>query len=144
MNGVPTRCDGGICYGKDGTDLCQMFNYPCGRAQPTTPPTTPAPALSCAKPCNLQFALDGIRSSSTSNIVNVNGNYYVTFIHPLITFIQLDSSLKSPPSATFPPTSAVLRTLQTQTCARGWGSLHSLENRTLHNLDLQKILKFQN
>jgi len=76
LNGVPTRCDGGICYGKDGTDLCQMFNYPCGRAQPTSPPTTPAPALSCAKPCNLQFALDGIRSSSTSNIVNVNVGFF--------------------------------------------------------------------
>ena len=130
MNDVLTRCDGGICYGKDYTALCKMFNYPCGRTQPTTLPTTPAPAISCAKPCNLQFAFNRIRSSSTSNIVNVNGNYYVTFIHPLRTFIKLDSSLKSPPSATFPPTSAVLRTLQAQTCARGWGSSHSLGNRT--------------
>merc|ERR1712013_800310 len=72
LNGVPSRCDNGICHSKDGTDLCRMFNYPCGRnTPPTTPPTT-APTVSCSRPCNLQFILKGIRGSASSNIVNVN------------------------------------------------------------------------
>merc|ERR1712050_253395 len=75
LNGVPTRCDNGVCHSKDGTDLCGMFRYPCGHNIPptTTPATTPPPpALSCARPCNLRFVLDNIRGSATSNIVTVN------------------------------------------------------------------------
>jgi len=76
LNGVPTRCDNGVCHSKDGTDLCGMFRYPCGHNIPptTTPPATtpPPPALSCARPCNLRFVLDQIRGSATSNIVTVN------------------------------------------------------------------------
>jgi len=72
LNGVPSRCDNGICHSKDGTDLCRMFNYPCGRNTPATTPPTPPPTVSCARPCNLQFVLNGIRSSATSNIVNIN------------------------------------------------------------------------
>merc|ERR1719154_1062438 len=67
LNGIATRCDGGKCYAKDGTtDLCQVFNNPCGQTQPATP------SLSCNKPCSLKFVLDGIRGSATSNMVNVN------------------------------------------------------------------------
>jgi len=73
LNGVPTRCEGGICSAKDGTDLCRMFNYPCGHA---TQATTPPPALTCAKPCNLRFVLDSIRASATSNIVNINVGFF--------------------------------------------------------------------
>jgi len=72
LNGVPSRCDGGVCYSKDGTNLCQMFGNPCGQA----PTTTPAPGINCAKPCNLRFVLDGIRGSATSNIVNVNVGFF--------------------------------------------------------------------
>merc|ERR1711915_1028586 len=72
LNGVPSRCDGGVCYAKDGTNLCQMFGNPCGQA----PTTTPAPGINCAKPCNLRFVLDGIRGSATSNIVNVNVGFF--------------------------------------------------------------------
>eukprot|EP00091_Calanus_sinicus_P025338 TRINITY_DN961_c0_g1_i11.p1 TRINITY_DN961_c0_g1~~TRINITY_DN961_c0_g1_i11.p1 ORF type:complete len:393 (-),score=100.03 TRINITY_DN961_c0_g1_i11:80-1258(-) len=49
--------------------------------------------------------------------------------HLTLSMLMLDSSPKSPPPATFPPTSAALRTCQTQTCARGWDSSHSLGNR---------------
>ena len=69
MNGVPTLCDAGTCHAKDGTDLCKMFNYPCGK----TPAVPSVPSLTCAKPCSLAFALGGVRGSATSNMVNVNG-----------------------------------------------------------------------
>merc|ERR1711892_1151427 len=69
LNGVPTRCDAGICHAKDGSDLCQMFNSPCGKTQA-------APSLSCTKPCSLGFALDGLRNSATSNMVNVNVGFF--------------------------------------------------------------------
>merc|ERR1712203_970475 len=77
LNGVPSQCNKGICYSKDGTDLCKMFDYPCGRdATTTTPASTPAvtlapPTVSCTKPCNLKFALYGIENTTTSNIVNM-------------------------------------------------------------------------
>merc|ERR1719427_877374 len=43
------------------------------------------------------------------------------------------SSLKFLQFATFQPTCAVLRTIQTLTCARGWDFSHSLENKKLCN-----------
>jgi len=70
LNGIPTRCDGGQCYAKDGTNLCQLFNNPCGQTQAATP------SLTCSKPCNLKFVLDGIRSSASSSMVNVNVGFF--------------------------------------------------------------------
>merc|ERR1719342_1797642 len=73
LNGVPSKCTNGYCYGKDGTDLCSMFGNPCGQttttqAPTTTPQTSP---LTCSKPCYLKFALDPIRNQVTENTINV-------------------------------------------------------------------------
>merc|ERR1712168_1546116 len=42
---------------------------------------------------------------------------------------MLDCSQEFQQFVIFPPTSAAQLTLQTQTCAKGWGSLQYLENR---------------
>merc|ERR1712215_243441 len=72
LNGVPTHCEAGHCYAKDGTDLCQMFNNPCGH---TNTPTVPS--LTCSKPCNMAFALNSANlNSATSNMVNLNVGFF--------------------------------------------------------------------
>jgi len=73
LNGVPSKCTNGYCYGKDGTDLCSMFGNPCGQTTTTQAPTTTPQAspLTCSKPCYLKFALDPIRNQVTENIINV-------------------------------------------------------------------------
>merc|ERR1719300_165267 len=75
LNGIAANCINGECTAKDGSDLCRTFNYPCGRPSQITATTTTTvkPAtISCSKPCNLKFALDAVRGSATSNIINVN------------------------------------------------------------------------
>jgi len=32
LNGIPSVCSGGFCYSTNGVNLCQYFNFPCGRA----------------------------------------------------------------------------------------------------------------
>ena len=79
VNGIPAICNRGVCYSRDGTDICRMFGNPCGTAITTT---TPAPttstasylsSVSCKQPCYLKSALDSIRNQVSSNVINVNG-----------------------------------------------------------------------
>merc|ERR1712064_254109 len=72
LNGVPSVCENGYCYAKDGTDLCSMFGNPCGQTTTTqAPTTTQASPLTCPNPCFLKFALDPIRGLVTTNVINV-------------------------------------------------------------------------
>jgi V8-like Glu-specific endopeptidase len=50
LNGIPARCDAGLCYAKDGSDLCDFFSYPCG-GRPSNG------GLSCSNPCLLDRAI---------------------------------------------------------------------------------------
>jgi len=69
LNGISSVCSGGVCYAKDGRDLCAMFGVSCSR--PTTTPAPPQSPLSCSSPCNLKFVLDSIRHQVNTDIVNV-------------------------------------------------------------------------
>ena len=43
VNNIPARCDSGLCYATDGSNLCQRLNYPCGGAPVTTTLAPPSP-----------------------------------------------------------------------------------------------------
>jgi len=67
LNNIPSSCTQGQCYAKDGRNLCQLFNNPCGSSQQT---------VSCARPCNLGFYLSQPAVVATlpanQNVVTIN------------------------------------------------------------------------
>jgi len=67
LNGILSYCDQGYCSAVDGSDLCQIFNNPCGQTQEEL--------LSCANPCQLDGALfrlmDQYASGQLPRLVNV-------------------------------------------------------------------------
>lgn len=71
LNGTPVTCYYGLCSARDGTDLCHKLGNPCRNYQTTEPP-----ALTCPKPCNLQFALGTLQASGRTGLVNVKIGYY--------------------------------------------------------------------
>ena len=99
VNGIDSVCNAGVCYAKDGKDLCAIFGVSCRVSAPTTTSTTtPAPQsqLSCHNPCNLGFVLDTIRGQVSTNLVNVYGGQCLMSDNNII--ISKQSGVFPPPA----------------------------------------------
>ena len=93
LNGIPVSCTSGICSARDGSNVCEVFNYPCGgrpavEATTTLPTTTTTPKptttasttfLTCSRPCYLGKALANLmtqyQNAELSRNVIVNIGY---------------------------------------------------------------------
>jgi len=68
LNGILAACNQGMCYAKDGRDLCQVFRNPCGSSQSNSGSQN---TVQCAKPCYLPAYLQQYQNRG-QNVVNVS------------------------------------------------------------------------
>jgi secreted trypsin-like serine protease len=73
ITGFIVECNQGICSAIDGSDICQIFGYPCGAPSSTSAPTTTVPPTSTNKPgrkgrrCNLKCLVGKFTGEATFN-----------------------------------------------------------------------------